>query len=98
MKKTLSKEMINTLLGITRGDLYTLRGDRSVGLENTRDKTNKKNKEKNCRSLAPLMRMGFIAFVDSASDPSRFYRVRITESGTLTLQLSCGMNTFLFSL
>ena len=58
-----------------------MRGDRTVGLEVNRDAKSKNNIQKNCRSLAPLMRRGFVEFESSASDMSRFYRVRITEWG-----------------
>lgn len=85
MKNAISKDMMATLLKINKGKLYKLRGDKSIGLELNLDLATRNKPGKNCRSLAPLMRRGFIEFADVASDVSRFYRVRITEEGIVKL-------------
>ena len=81
MNKPITQEMIDALYGLKVGITYVLRGDKSLGLVVYRDPTRKKSNEKNCRSLAPLMRRGFVEFSDAVTDMSRFYRVRITARG-----------------
>jgi len=88
MKKTISEDMKKALCGIKEGRVYTLRGDKLVGLEINRDCLHRSKLARNCRSLAPLMRRGFIEFSDVASDASRFYEVKITEEGLIKLSIT----------
>ncbi|MDQ1215011.1 hypothetical protein [Pantoea anthophila] len=87
MKKAISEDMKKALSGIKEGRVYTLRGDKLVGLEINRDCLRSCRPGKTCRSLAPLMRRGFIEFSDVASDTSRFYKVKITEMGLIMLSI-----------
>lgn len=92
MKKPISEDMKKALCGINEGRVYTLRGDKLVGLEFNRDCLRSYRLGKTCRSLAPLMRRGFIEFSDVASDASRFYKVKITEMGLIKLSISSWSN------
>jgi len=84
MSKKISLSMLEAMKDLKGEAVYILRGDLGHGLEQIWE-LNKK-KYKNCRSLAPLMRMGLIEFVVCPTDMSRYYRVRLTHLGEVKLK------------
>lgn len=77
----LSEVQLITLRRIQNGTKHQLRGDRAIGLEMRRDISACNRKDITCRSLAPLMRAGLIEFITHPTDKTRYYEVRLTETG-----------------
>lgn len=72
---------IFTLRRMRNFAVFELRGDRASGRQVKRDIATRQRDDVNCRSLAPLMRAGLIAFCKEPTDMTRYYEVELTPEG-----------------
>lgn len=63
------------------GTKYQLLGDKTRGREVRYAISYDERDDKNCRSLPPLIRAGYIEFESKPTDMTRYYPVRLTARG-----------------
>lgn len=83
---SITATQIMVLKRMAAGTLYQFRGDRQSAREVKRDIATGHRCDVNCRSIAPLMRAGFIEFARTAADKTRYYEVRVSPEGCKLLK------------